>query len=116
MNQVSAPVHTYEDEFPRYLGPPPVPNYTGAKLHDATKPVYTVELDSGAFMALWEHMESEARFRFPSRQIMAHARAYLRAIEALRKAYWASHEPPVPPVLPETPRPRRRLARTSGRR
>lgn len=113
MEQIKPETHVYEDEFPKHLGPPPVANGTGRKLHDATKPVYIVELDSGAFMALWEHMESEARFRFPSHGHMAHARAYLRGVAALRKAYWASHEPPVPP---ETPKPRRRLVRTSGKR
>ena len=112
MQQTTPQVHVYEDEFPKYLGPPPVPNGTGAKLHDTTKPTYTVELDSGAFMALWEHMEAEARHRFPTHSHMAHARAYLRAVAALRTAYWATH---APPTAPETPRPRRRLARTSKR-
>jgi hypothetical protein len=110
MEQTSTEVHVYEDGFPKHLGPPPVPNGTGQKLHDTTKPTYTVEIDAGAFMAMWEHMESEARFRFPSRAVYAHARAYLRAVDALRKAYWAVHEPP---AAPETPRPRRRLVRTS---
>jgi hypothetical protein len=109
---ITPEVHTYEDEFPKHLGPPPVANHTGRKIHNATKPTYTVELDSGAFMALWEHMESEARYRFPTRDTMAYARAYLRAVEALRKAYWAAHEAPAPP---ETSRPRRRLARTGNR-
>lgn len=90
-------VHTYEKEFPRYLGPPPVPNNTGSKLHDSTKPIYTVELDNGAFWALWEHMESEARHRFPTRNHMPHARAYLRAVQALRNAYWGANEPPQNP-------------------
>lgn len=109
--QVQNEVHTYEQEFPKYLGPPPVPNYTGRKLHRATKPTYTVELDSGAFMALWEHMEAEAKHRFPVRETLATAQAYLRAVQALRDTYWATHEPPSPP---ETPRARKRLARRSG--
>lgn len=95
--QISGPVHTYEDEFPKHLGPPPIPNNTGIKLHESTTPTYTVELDNGAFWALWEHMESEARHRFPTRSHMAYARAYLRAVKALRKAYWATHEPPAAP-------------------
>jgi hypothetical protein len=90
-------VHTYENEFPKHLGPPPIPNGGSIKLHDATKPTYTVELDSGAFMALWDHMESEARYRFPTRGTYAFARAYLRAVQALRDTYWASHEAPEPP-------------------
>jgi hypothetical protein len=112
MPQVQNEVHTYEDEFPRYLGPPPVPNYTGAKLHKATKPTYTVELDSGAFMALWEHMEAEAKHRFPARETLATAQAYLRAVIALRQTYWLTHEQP---PAPESPKRRRRLARTSRR-
>jgi hypothetical protein len=94
-------VHLYEDQFPKNLGPPPVANNTGTKLHDSTKPTYTVELDAGAFMALWEHMESEARHRFPIRNTMAYVRAYLRAVAALRQAYWLQHEPP-PGVVPTT--------------
>jgi hypothetical protein len=99
-------VHVYEDDFPRRLGPPPVPNYSGRKILDATKPVYTVELDSGAFMALWEHMEAEAKFRFPTHADMAGARAYLRVVAALRRTYWANHEPP-----PPEPKPVRKLVR-----
>lgn len=99
---------TYEDDLPKHLGPPPVPNYTGKKLHDATKPVYAVELDSGAFMALWEHMEAEAKRVFPTRNTYASTRAYLRAVAALRKAYWAVNEAPEPPDA----KPRRRLVRT----
>jgi hypothetical protein len=97
----------YEDEFPRYLGPPPVENYTGAKIHNATKPVYTIEMDSGAFMAMWEHMEAEARRRYPAREAMAYARACSRAVIALRQAYWLVHEPPPAPEKPK----RRRLVR-----
>jgi hypothetical protein len=112
MPQVENEVHTYEAEFPKHLGPPYVANYTGAKLHKATKPTYTVELDSGAFMAVWEHMEAEARHRFPTHETLPAAQAYLRAVAAFREAYWATHEPPAPP---EPPRVRRRLARTSRR-
>jgi hypothetical protein len=90
-------VHTYEDEFPRHLGPPPVPNGTGAKLHDTTKPTYLLQIDSGAFMAVWEHMEAEAKHRFPTNGTYAHVRAYLRAVAAFRHCYWANHEAPEPP-------------------
>jgi len=97
VTQVSGEVHTYEEELPRHLGPPPVANYTGAKLHDSTSPTYTVELDNGAFWALWELLEGEAKHRFPTRGIMAYARAYLRAVTAFRKAYWGANPPPAPP-------------------
>jgi len=91
-------VHTYEDDFPKHLGPPPVPNGTGAKLHDATTPTYLVKMDSGAFMAMWEHMESEAKHRFPTKNVYASTRAYLRAVKALRDCYWANHEAPDQPA------------------
>ena len=99
---------SYEDEFPKDFGPPPVPNGTGTKLHEATKPIYTVELDSGAFMAVWEHMEAECRHRFPTHSTFAHVRAYMRAVQSLRDAYWAQHGKPTasPP-----PPPQRRLRR-----
>jgi len=42
-------------------------------------------------------LESEARHRFPTRGIMAYARAYLRAVTAFRKAYWGANPPPAPP-------------------
>lgn len=104
--QVSGQASAYEDEYPRYLGPPPVPNHTGAKLHDSIHPTYTVQLDNGAFHALWEHMEAEARRVFPTRGTYASTRAYLRAIEALRKAYWGDNPPP-----PPTPEPRKLVRR-----
>ena len=87
---------TYEEEFPRHLGPPPVTNHNGAKTFKATKPTFTVELDSGAFMAVWEHMESQARLRFLMHDY-ASTGAYLRAVAALRGPYWACHEPPPEP-------------------
>jgi hypothetical protein len=100
-------VHTYEDAFPRHLGPPPVPNYTGKKLHDATKPTYLLQLDAGAFMAVWEHMEAEAKHRFPVASTISTYRAYLRAVESFRKCYWSHHEPPDPkPVRKLVRRPR----------
>jgi hypothetical protein len=106
MPTVTPEVHAYEDDLPRHLGPPPVPNYTGKKLYEAIKPTYTVELDSGAFMALWEHMEAEAKRVYPTRNTYASTRAYLRAVAALRQAYWARHDPPPPPE-----KPKRRLMR-----
>ena len=100
-------VVTYEDEFPKHLGHPVVAPGMGRKLHRATKPTYTVELDAGAFMAMWEHMEAEAKRRFPMHEIVATYDAYLRAVTALRQTYWATHEPPPPPAE----KPRKRLVR-----
>src|SRR5215467_3443583 len=94
--QYSGEVHTYEDEFPPELGPPPVPNYQGAKIVKATKPVYTVEIDAGAFHALWELLEKEGRHRFPARNTIASYEALLRAVKSFRSAYWSVNEPPAP--------------------
>lgn len=90
--------HNYEDDFPAELGPPPVPNYTGAKLLEATTPVYTVELDSGAFRILWELLEKEAKHRFPAIPGISSYAAYLRAVAAFRKSYWSQNgnTPPGP--------------------
>jgi hypothetical protein len=96
MTQVSGKVTTYEDEFPPRLGPPRVENYTGAALMDATQPIYTVELDAGAFRAVWELLEGEARHRFPARTAISGIRAYLRAVETFRSAYWQQNVPPAP--------------------
>ena len=100
---------TYEEEFPRHLGPPHVINYTGAKLHNSVKPTYTVELDAGAFRAVWELLESEAKRRHSVYGCLPVARAYLRAVERFRLAYWAKNE------APSEPKPVRKLVRT-GRR
>jgi hypothetical protein len=100
-------VSTYEDQFPKHLGPPPIPNGGSVKQHDATKPTYTLELDSGAFMAVWEHMEAEARHRFPTHGTYAFARAYLRAVQAFRDCYWANHEAPDKPVRALVRKPRK---------
>ena len=91
---------TYEEQFPKHLGPPPIPNGGSVKLHDNTKPTITLEIDSGAFMAMWEHMEAEAKHRFPTHETYAFARAYLRAVQAMRDCYWANHEAPDAPKPP----------------
>ena len=84
-------VHTYEDEFPRHLAPP------DGSDHDATRPTYLLQIDAGVFMAVWEHMEAEARYRFPTRSTYAFTRAYLRSVKAFRKCYWSNHQPPPAP-------------------
>jgi hypothetical protein len=88
---------TYEDLFPARLRPPPVPPGTGSRLLDAREPVYTVELDAGAFRALWEYLEGEARHRYATTSVMSSARALLRAVDAFRSSYWSKHVPPVEP-------------------
>lgn len=87
---------TYEEQFPKSAGPPPVPNYSGSKLLDAKEPVYILELDSGAFRAVWELLEAEANHRFPTHTTMSAARAYLRAVDSFRSCYWAKHPPEEP--------------------
>lgn len=110
MTQISGEVHTsYEEEFPSHLGPPPVANGTGAKLLDATKPTYLLQLDAGAFRIVWELLEADARHRFPTRSAMSAVRASLRGVEAFRKCYWAHHE------APEAPQPVRKLVRKTTR-
>jgi hypothetical protein len=103
VTQISGETHTYEDEFPKDLGPPFVVNYTGHKIANATKPVYTVELDSGAFRALWELLEKEGKHRFPARGTISSYAALLRAVAAFRKTYWSVNEPPGPkPTIGKT--------------
>lgn len=97
----------YEAQFPPTLpGPPPVVNYGGPKILDALKPIYTVELDAGAFRAVWELLEHEARLRFPTRAAMSSARAYVRAVQSFRSVYWTENEPPAPVkrLVRKTPR------------
>ena len=96
MTQVSNEVHVYEDDFPRHLGPPPVPIRGGGPLLDQTKPTYLPQLDAGAFRAVWELLEAEAKHRFSTHETMSSARAYLRAVTAFRRCYWSHHESPDP--------------------
>jgi hypothetical protein len=109
VTQISGEVHNYDEEYPSYLGPPRVVNGTGGKLLDATTPTYLLQIDAGAFRAVWELLEAEARHRFPTRSAISGVRAYLRAVEAFRKCYWSNHE------SPEPPEPVRKLVRKSGR-
>jgi hypothetical protein len=103
--EVTRSVTTYEEEFPKHLGPPPVPNYYGDKVVKVRQPVYTIELDAGALRAVWELLESESKRRFPTRSTYLWVEALLRGTAAVRAAYWSLNEPP----------PRRRLVRTNGR-
>lgn len=97
----------YEDQYPKHLGPPTVVNHTGRKLLNATKPLYPVELDAGAFRAVWELLEGEARHRFPTHEALSGTRALLRAVEAFRQTYWSLNEPPAPPEPPALAKSRR---------
>jgi hypothetical protein len=108
MTEVKGEPRFYEDQFPPEAGPPRVPNNTGTKLLDATKPHYTVDLDSGAFRALWELLEAEARHRFPAAPGISGYRAYLRAVESFRDAYWSQNGNTPAPLEPA---PSRRLKR-----
>ena len=96
---------TYEDQFPPHQRPPGIRNYGGRKALDAREPLYTLELDAGAFRAVWELLESEAKYRFPAKATLSAARAYLRAVDAFRSVYWAHNEPVVIP--PPNGKPRR---------
>jgi len=94
----------YHDEYPKHKGPPPVPNYQGDKMVKVREPVYVVELDAGAFRALWELLESDAKRRFPTRSTYPWVTALLRAVDSFRSAYWAKHPD-------EIPKPRRLVRR-----
>jgi DNA-binding NtrC family response regulator len=90
----------YHDQFPRADGPPPVENYTGAKLfNDVKGTVTTIKLDPGAMRAVWEVLEAEAKRRYPS-HAMPGTGALLRAVEAFRTGYWDVHEKPAPKRKP----------------
>jgi len=97
MTQFTPEVHTYEDDFPRYLGPPPVANYTGEKLTADGPPTMLVQLDQGAFWALWELLEKEAKHRFPAAKAISSYAALLRAVKSFRTCYWSHNVPPEPP-------------------
>jgi hypothetical protein len=114
MTTVTPPVNTYEAEFPPDRKPPAVANYTGRKVFTTTKPTYTVELDAGAFRAVWELLEAEARHRFPTREAMAYAAAYLRAVTSFRDAYWTKNEAPEPPNPRRLVRPKSRQQRVKS--
>ena len=64
---------------------------------EAKESVQALYLDSGAFRAVWELLEAEAKHRFPTHETYAFARAYLRAVQAMRDCYWANHEAPEAP-------------------
>lgn len=66
-------------------GPPPVPHGEGGKILAATDPVYDVSLDSGAFRAVWEIVESRS-----SKQNcgLEGDQALARARDSFRLAYW----------------------------
>jgi hypothetical protein len=59
-----------------------------------------VQLDAGAFYALWELLEKEAKHRYPASKAISAYGAYLRAVEAFRKTYWSHNVPPDPQIKP----------------
>jgi hypothetical protein len=89
---------TYEDQFPPHLGPPRIPNGKGTKTLSATKPSVVVTLDAGAFRAVWELLEGEAKHRFPAADAITGYAAYLRAVDSFRESYWAQNEAPPAPA------------------
>lgn len=106
----------YEDEYPKHLGPPPVANYGAAKAMKATAltPTYIVELDEGALRRLWEIAEADSKMRFPTREIMHSVKAQLRAVDELRRVWWAHHDSPTPGVVGSVvPQRGRRVRRVS---
>lgn len=104
MALVLGKVETYDDRFPKDHGPPPVPNYQGAKVAEATEPLYTITLEKGPMLILWSLLEHEARHKYPAHASMSSVRALLKAVEAFRLAYWG----------PEEPKPKRKFASTNG--
>lgn len=77
----------FSDVFPRSEGPPPVANYEGKKLLAPSKQTITVELDAGAFRAVWEMVEARAKQQWAARNVLPSAGAYVRAVKALREAW-----------------------------
>lgn len=78
----------FEKEFPPEEGPPPLswhPGASEAALADG-EPEYAVYLDQGAFRAVWELLEAEAKYRYPTHTSMNATRAYLRGVRAFRAA------------------------------
>ena len=91
---------TYEEHFPPAFSPPLVPPGSGSKVLEAKESVQALYLDSGAFRAVWELLEAEAKHRFPTHETLSGTRALLRAVADFRTAYWATHEVPDPgPVV-----------------
>lgn len=89
----------YHDVFPRIAGPPRLEAGEGAKAFTEQEPLVTVTLDAGAYRWLWEMSEAEGKKRFGSRNSLASAAATLRAVKALRSAWWKAYgidEPEVP--------------------
>lgn len=113
--KVDPPVHdhrSFHDDFPRLEGPPPIPAYGSAKVVSATERHYTVEIDEGAFRALWELIEADCVQRYPTRGTMTVVQARIRGVKAFRDAYWAQNEPRVAAEAPRvSPAPRKGLKR-----
>lgn len=96
----------FRDAFPKEEGPPYVRNETGAGLLGPSPTLVMAEMDEGAYRAVWELIEAEAKRRWEARNSMASAGAYVRALTALREGWWATHsledskvQRPVPPKV-----------------
>jgi hypothetical protein len=92
--------HPFFTEFPRRDAPPPVPNYQGPNYMDARVPIYRMDLDAGAFRAVWELLEAETKHRYPTKKIMHATQACCRALIEFRRVFWMQnvHEEPKKPT------------------
>lgn len=81
----------YHDAFPKSEGPPPVRNYEGKAALAPSEDLIVVELDAGAFRALWEMAEARAKQQWEARNSMPSVAAYVRAVRAFREA-WKRHQ------------------------
>lgn len=79
----------YDTHFPKAEGPPPLKNYTYITSLKDDGHTVTIELDSGAFRAVWELVESQARARWGMN--MPSSKAYKRAVESFRAAWRAKN-------------------------
>lgn len=92
MSEAALNTNDYHDQFPKSEGPPPVSHYDGPKILDATSPVIPVHLDAGAFRAVWELLEATTKAKYGA-QSMSSTKAYIRAVTALRNAWWEANVP-----------------------
>lgn len=60
-----------------------------------------MEIDEGAFRAIWELIEADCVQRYPARGTMTVVQARIRGVKAFRATYWASNEKPT--AVPESP-------------
>lgn len=113
-HEVPVIAHGLEDvpELPKESGPPPVKQGDGHFILTNTSGAYTIQdLDTASFRWLWEMAEAHARKHYNQyRSSMPHvSEAGIRAVLAIRRTYWAQHQPGEPVA-----KPKRRLKRKSS--